>query len=419
MRSIPARLSVVLLLAVLVGVAGGASPFAPADTRAANATVDDAVTANNHPPYVERPPNTTSYLKVSDDSLTETGYATTGVDVPGSIAFDRERLAVDIATESFESRFEDASSANNRTAAVTAATAQFEGFVDSAQQRQRTAIRRYSDGEINSQGLLRTLARTHATAIGVEDGIDRVREVGNDPLDYGIGGTTDTRLTNIEPELVTVSGELRELFRATAIGQLRTDDPVYIEASGTDVVVATILNDNYLRESYIAGEYNRTFGVEGVGVAQRIQELYTWAYRPENYVGGSVSLNRVGNTSVWRSRVTHRQGQFEIHFDANTDGVFKERQTKRLRDAEPLRTQSVVNGSLRLVVNDTHDTGPMEVRLLDAGDGQPRNGTVFVGGTRVGTTGDDGRLWTVDARGDSVVRVVTAEERVSMFVYDS
>lgn len=418
MPSIPARLSVVLLLAVLAGVAGGAT-FAPAEKQATNATVDSPVAQNDLPPYVRQPPNTTSYLTVPEDRLTDSEYAATGVDIPGSVAFDRERLAADIATGSFENRFRDASSANNRTAAVTAVTKRFERLVDATQERQRTAIERYSDGEISAQGLVRSLARAHASAVAVEDGVDRVRTVGNDPLDYGIGGAVDTRLTNLEPELVTVSGELRELFRATANGQLRADDPIYVEASDTDVVVATILNDNYLRESYIAGEYNRSFGIEGSGVAPRIQELYTWAYRPENYVGGSVSLNQVGNTSVWRSRVTHRQGQFEIHFDANTDGVFKERQTKRLRDAEPLTTQSIVNGSLRLVVNHTHDTGPVEVRLLDAGTQQPRNGTVYVGGTRVGTTGSDGSLWTVDGRGDSLVRVATDEGNVSMFVYDS
>lgn len=418
MRSLPARLSVLLLLAVLTASAAGGTALSSTADVSGNATVGAQTMANEHPPYVGQPPNTTSYLRVPADELARTGYTTTGVDIPGSMAIDRQRLQVRMATDSFETQFRDAASASNRTAAVTAVTARYEAFVDGARQRQRAALRAYSNDAIGLQGLVRSLALADATATTVESGTDRVRDVGNEPLDYGIGGTADTRLTNMEAELVTVSGELRELFRTTVTGQRQTKEPVYVEASESDVVVATIVNDNYLRESYIDGAYNRTFGSNESGISQRIIDLYNWAYRSENYISGNVQ-EQVGNTSVWRSQVTHRQGQFELHFDANTDGVYKERQTKRLRDAEPLTTRSVVNGSLRLVVNETHDTGPMEVRLLDAGDQQPRNGTLYIDGERVGTTGDDGRIWTVDARGDTAVRVETPEQSVSMFVYAS
>jgi hypothetical protein len=192
---------------------------------------------------------------------------------------------------------------------------------------------------------------------------------------------------------------------------------VYVEASDSDLVLATTVGDNYLRESYIGGAYDPGFDVDTSDVPQRINSLYSWGFKPANYVGGGVRLDPIGNTSVWEGESIHRQGQFVIHFDANTDDVFKERQTKRLRDVGPLTTTTRTNGSLRLVVNATHDTGPAEVRLLDNGTGQPRNGTVFVGDTPVGTTGDDGTLWIVDGRGDAQIRVETAEGSVSTFVY--
>lgn len=405
---------VVLLttVALAAGVAGGVTaPQTVEHPENSNATV------SGHPPSVAQPENTTSYLRVPDERLTQTEYTQPGVDVPGALATDRDRLEARLAAESFEAQFENASSTAARTEAVTTAAEQYERMVERARERQQTALEEFSEGRLSAQGLARNLARASATAVAIDGSVENVREVANEPLDYGIGGQLDTRFTNMEPGLVTLDGELRSLFRQSITGERQSEEVIYVEASDSDLVLAMVLGDNYLRESYIGESYDPDFNVDTGDVPQRINNLYSWGFQPANYVGGGVRLDQIGNSSVWEGESIHRQGQFVIHFDANTDNVYKERQTKRLQDVGPLTRHSRVNGSLRLVVNETHDTGPNQVRLLDNETGQPLNGTIQVDETPVGTTGSDGTVWVVDDHGATRIEAKTDDGSVSMFVY--
>lgn len=418
MRSLPARLLIAVLLAsVAVGVVGGVTgPPTVAEAAQSDGNVSD------RPSSLAQPANTTSYLRVPDDRLTRTSYAHPGVDVPGALATDRDRLRTSLVADSFEAEFENASSTAARTAAVTRAARQYERMITAAQQRQRDAISEYSTGKRTTQGLARSLARASETASAVVDGVENISDVANEPLDYGIGGGLETRFANMDPGLVTLDGELRSRFNEWVTGTRQADGAVYVEAGDSDLVLATVLNDNYLRESYIGEEYDQVFAseLETTELAQRLRigNLYNWGLDDPNTVVAP-RLERIGNISVWEAESIHRQGRFVIHFDANTNNVFKEEQTKRISDVRPLTRHTRTNGSLRLVVNETHDTGPTEVRLFDNVTGQPRNGTVYVGEMPVGTTGDDGRLWTIDSHGSTRIEARTADGSVSLFLFDA
>lgn len=419
MRSIPARWTGLLAVAAVVvlaaGLAGGV--VSPAPTPATtNTTVDS-------PSWVVQPANTTSYLQVPEQRLERTGYADVTVDAPGALAIDGDQLRVHMVVQQFEHRFNDSTTADNRTAAVQAAIRDFETIVADARERQQNAFEAYNRGDIRAQELFRTLARVDATAQTVKSGADRVSEVANSPLDYSLGGDIETRIANLDASLTTLrghldNGHLRKAFRDIVTGAVGGDLSVYVETGQQDIVLGTIIGNTYLRESFIGPAHDPTTAGNESEANTRIQELYTWAFRPGNYVFIS-DLTRIGNTSVYEVTVTHRQGRFDIYFDWNTGYVYREAQAKRLSDVAPLTRQTTVNGTLELRINATHETGPMAVSLVDNATGAPVNGTVFVDGEAVGTTGPDGHLWTVDSRGQTVVRVETASGSVSTILYDS
>jgi len=423
MRPSPSQLivvfAVVTVAALAAGLAGAVS--APAVHGAtsdaaptANATSN---TTNGHvPPSVAQPPNTSSYLTVPDGRLATAEYGTVGVDAPGAMAIDRDRLAVRLSVDAFEQRFGRTSSSPNRTAAVSAALDRLDATVQGARDRQSTALARYNAGTIDTSTFVRTLARSDAVAAAVEDGLARVRTVSDDPLDYSPGRRIEARMDNAQPELATLDGRIRELFVDAIFGGQRAGSTVYLETGSSDVVLATIFEATYIRESYVGDAYDASFEANISAANNRIQELYNWGFLVHNYVSVP-SIQRVGNTSVFQAEVTHQQGGYTLYYDNSTRNVFREHQAKRLADAQPRQTFASTNGTLRLVVNATHDTGPMSVQLADNTTGAPLNGTVFVGEDRLGTTGDDGRLWVVDRDSTAEVRVVTAEGSVSTFLY--
>lgn len=420
MRSLSTRfvaaLTVVALAALVVGLVG-ATDLPASDPQAPAAADPDADTQQAITASVIQLPNTTSYLEIPDERLQTRTYGQADVDVPGALAVGSEQLRVQLTVESFQQEFNASTATENRTEAVNDAVLKLEALAERAREDQRQALQSYNDGEIGTQEFVRALARADATARELLDATETVRSVGNTPLDYSIGGGFETRLTNMQPTLSILRGQLRQVFTRAITGGQRLGDPIYVETGEDDIVLATIVGNTYLRESFSGPSFDPvTRPTDRSQVRNRILGLYPWGFRVENYVS-SPAINTVGNTTVYVASVTHKQGRLDVRFDANTDQVFGEIQAKRLRDVPIYDRSSQTNGSVRLTVNESHETGPMEISVTDVETDDPLNGTVYVDDIPLGTTGDDGTLWVVDRRGNSEVRVETASGSVSMFVY--
>ena len=429
MRPTPVRSAVALTVVVLVLTASlaGATVQPPYASGDATTNTESSVlntTTSSHPDSVVQPPNTTSYLRVPDTRLESYGTAEATVDVPGSAASDGDRLQVRLAVETFESEFDRAVTSRNRTRTVQTVLSRFESIIERARDRQQRALQRYSDGEISEQQLIRTIARVDATARAIDtpntadDALGRVRSLADAPLDYSLGGDLVTRIENMEAQLVTLRGQLRQEMHDAVTGGSRAGMQVYIETGDDDIVLATIINNLYLRDSYIGPAFDPTNQIDEGQALSRLQDLYVWGFKPENYVS-SPETSRVGNTSVYAGSTNHRHGRLDMYLDWNTQDAFRESQVKSLREAAPITPISVTNGSVTAHVNGTHETGPMELTVTQNTTNATLDGTVYVDGVRVGTTGDDGKLWFVDTRSDTEIRVETAQGNVTMFVFDS
>jgi hypothetical protein len=105
---------------------------------------------------------------------------------------------------------------------------------------------------------------------------------------------------------------------------------------------------------------------------------------------------------------THEQGQIWSYLSGATREVFHERQTKRPELVPVTDRATNQTADRRLAVATTSPTGPLNVTLADPLTGDPVDAPVLVDGHRVGTTGPDGQLWTVQPEGRFRVTAVGA-----------
>ncbi|MCU4717845.1 DUF7096 domain-containing protein [Halapricum hydrolyticum] len=395
-----ALLAVVLLLAgVTAGLAGSAS--GPAADTGDSRTLQASLGQAN---------GTTNYLQVPDEDLQRTGLYRASVDVTAATRIDGDRLALEHAFESFRTRFERADTEAERTAAVRELTETLDDHTATLRQRQERAIDRYNAGDLGPNEFIVVLTRVDATAEEVQDTAGSVITLDETTLDYTLPPEYETQLRNYEADVLTSRGLIREVEFRPAIAGSGPSRLVYVETGSESVVVTTIVNDRYVREGFDTRALDpdgtpqlRTF----LDALNRAEVLYPWAMAPSSQKQPP-RVETLRNASIFSVDVSHVQGELSLYLDASTTDVFKEQQIRDLTTVTPPRTYTNGSGEFELTVNATHDTGPLEVSIVRRTTGGGANASVSIDGTSVGTTGPDGRLWTLDTRGTTSVRVTTA-----------
>jgi hypothetical protein len=196
---------------------------------------------------------------------------------------------------------------------------------------------------------------------------------------------------------------------------------VYFEASATGIVISRAAGNSYTREAFLGSQY-RVGGVDQFAQSEQApisaaydqaRRLYPWTI--ENDITNP-SATGFGNTSVYRITIDHTQGTLISYLDGTTTQVFRELQDKRL-SALPTESAANTTTNLTLVVNRTHDSGPMEVLVREFNSTRTVDAQVSVGNQVVGRTGADGRFWTVEPRGAVTVTAVAPDgDRVRLWI---
>ena len=121
-----------------------------------------------------------------------------------------------------------------------------------------------------------------------------------------------------------------------------------------------------------------------------VNERYPWASNNSRHTEVS------GDRRTGASRVTlfHNHGQLTVFVNQSSGRVFAEHQRKALSAMPTTNTATATEGRLRLRVNRTRSTGPLEISLATP-TGEPIDGNVTINGRGVGRTGTDGQLWTI------------------------
>jgi hypothetical protein len=196
----------------------------------------------------------------------------------------------------------------------------------------------------------------------------------------------------------------------------RAPVPVYAVTSQTGIVLSSVADSQFYREAYL-GQNREEVGrnrfitdesPNGVGTAiRRMTELYPWA--SANARSGP-DLEGIGNTSIYYVSLRHTHGSLDTYLDGRTESPFREYQVKSLETVPRTATTNVSQG-VKVTVNRTHATGPMQITVTDNRTGGALAANVTINGNSVGPTGPDGQLWTLTPKQAVRIEVTTAGGR--------
>ncbi|WP_135821552.1 DUF7094 domain-containing protein [Halostella litorea] len=373
-------LAMVLLLAVpapvLAAPAGGSL-----QTTAADRIADDADESN-----------TTSRLTLSGDVTSRVGSQSPDMaQVVGDASTDVENR---VRTQAANLSIRTASSATARAAAAEELLDDIEARTDRLHRTERAAVRAYANGSSSATELLRTLASVHASAESLDEAL-----YAHARLSASIEGyEADDRRGAVRTQLDLLRSPARAQLGEAFAGSGDAESVVQVAASESGVVVGTLAGDQYHREAirYDNRNDNTTDTYDGdlAAVLDHVRtDLYPWAAANQQ---GDLGLSGVYD-GRHRLTIPHDQGTLTIYIDGNTRSVFREFQAL---DVDELPRETAVDdteGDLRVRIERTPGDGPIRFNATDAA-GDPVDATVRINGDRVGTTGDDGYLWTLPPR---------------------
>ena len=402
----PRVLALVGLLAVgllLAGVGAGAvaSPGSPAvdPPDGSGAVVTLADTPNQATP----------------SGVTRRTYAQTDLDVASAVSVGATRIGGRHAELTLDERLERAGTPSARLAAVTDTLAGIERRLDRLDDRQRRLLTAYSEGAVSTRTFLRRLGLVRVAAAQERALLDRVSERAEGSTSLSLPVATQTRVARLRGTLVALPNPVVDRVVAGTTG---ADGPgmVYLQAASGGFVATTIDDGAYLRQATLRtdrspGQSNQ---FTSITVAyDRAGELYPWVF--ENAIG-SPSLSGFGDSSVYLVEASHPQGDLRAYLDGATRDVFHETQANAPEAVPVALTRTASTDRLRLQVNATHATGPMWVTVTRPGgpNATAVDATVRVNGQRVGTTGADGRLLTLQPAGSFRVNATAGTANVTL-----
>jgi len=367
---------------------------------------DRSMPSETTPLRVDTVNDTTNQLTVPDEEVSASTYQDAGVDVGTAVQAGSTRLHQRQEALAFQERFRRTDSPTRHAALVNDELTEIQRRQSALDDRQDTAIQRFAAGEITARQFLSVRLMVHAEAAELLDTLDRISAAPDTVTGYSLSSTLSMRLRNAEGELRTLTGPVGQQLHATTTNS-GTTSVTYLEASPDSYLLATVGENQYVREARLDGERDPDGADEFLQDAQdaegldrfnaadeRAASLYEWLYERQR-----PSFTYYGTTGIYELTADHPDGQLTAYIDGSTTNVFYEAQHRNLADVQMTATETAVTDSLQMTVQRSSRSGPMLVTLTDADTGEPVDGTVTINGYRFGTTGNDGALWTVEPRG--------------------
>lgn len=428
MRGFPVVVLVALLAMAAVAVPAApthrtastsspSEPVAPLEQPGASAIPpDDGQNTSALAPVVSVP-NTTNFLGLPPDDVQTEGFGTVTVDVSAALASETGRLEAAFSRHQLRAAYANANTEVGRSIVLRVARNRVATSVDDLESRERAALEAYNAGELSAREYLRELAVVNARADKFQ-GV--VQELGRLAGQVEEPPVTETELARFESRLISVQGPVRDEVGQVLAGEGNQTQRVYLETSSDGIVLATVVGTDtgtkYIREASVARnrwpDAPNSFD-DDVEVANRLDNLYPWAFAIENYQRYAIwgDLRLVG---VYRITVTHDQGHLTTFFDGGSNTTYMEYQRKTISAIPTRPPVTNISDGLRMQVNRTRTGGPLEVRVVDNATGGPVDSRITIDGEVIGRTGGDGRLWTIGPPARFTVNATTADGTVSV-----
>jgi len=383
MRLLPVAVAVLLALAPVAGALAAPTPAAgpsDGDARAAVAAPENG-TGNGTVRVLDLPP----------DAVSRSGVTRHSVDLGPALGFDRDATDRHVETEATLRAVRAAGDDSERSRRILDAVNDLEQRALGLRDEQRAAVAAYVAGDLPPRAFLERLAEIDAAARALDHRRDRIATLAKNTSGIGIGG----RLAALGAELDTFTGPVRNRAGAVLRGEA-SRTRFYVAAGNGSVVLSTVTGDTYLREAFRGTLRNRAGGtIDPEDALNATAESYpaVWSARRN-------STEVVGSGNSFLVRVPHRQGHLTAFVDSGSGAVFKEFQRRPVPTMGDGEGVSAARDELGLTVNRSYPGAPLRIRLVDD-SGSSVDANITVGRVSeersdfVGTTGDDGLLWSL------------------------
>lgn len=319
---------------------------------------------------------------------TRADFTTPSTDVATAVAIQREAAGARLDRYALRERFDRSASTEVRKAMLFEAATAVEIRITALRDAERALREAYVEREVDSDTLVRRLARLHARAELLRTDLDAIQARAAEIPEFSLRN----RISQLDAGLFGFEGPVRGHALAIIRGDQRPTR-FYVRASRQGAVLAMIEDDRFVREAYRADNRDpATVGRMSLNdAADRTSELYPVAYNLSNSINTGIQSVSGG---LFRIEIELREGFVTSYLDGATRDVFFEVQERRLDLIGPRPSAVGVANGTRLVVNRSFAGGPLRISVTDNRTGSPRGATVFVDGTRL-ETGDDGTVWTL------------------------
>jgi len=423
MRALPiAAVAVLLLVAPVAGVAGpgiaapdAASPSpapaqspdstsAPPPVQSADSTpsAEPTSTPGRPAPQIETTNLTLRTLSTPSGAETRVSTSARGPDLGSSLGFATADADAAFETAAVVDRIERTETNVERQQQILAEINRVERAEVALYSRQSNAFGAHADGEITDRELLDELVRVAATAREYDERLDAIDALAEATEDFSSPG----RLDELQVALQVYEGPVRDHALATARGQSGPNE-IYVASSQGAVVLATVVDGEYVREVFRTGRWDRG----GSDISNDAAIEMTEAAYPET--AALRQPDAFGAGSVQRITIPHEFGTLRTFVSGGTDQAFVEHQRVDLAtfpDSEPVTR---AGDGFNVTVERTYPGGPVTVTVLDDETGEPVPDitvTKSVGG------GDSQAIGTTDEAG--VVRALSPAETYRITVVD-
>jgi hypothetical protein len=425
MRALPVVVAVLLLV---VPVAGTMSPAAESESPAvveasgsvgvghAGPIAADSVAADSvdpvapialsrtqtGPSQIDRENLTFRTLSAPVDADPRVGSALRGANLGPALSFSVDDAGAVAETAAVVDRIENAETNTERQRLILAALSRIERDEVSLHSRQSDVFSAHASGNLSDRELLDELVRISATAREYDRRLEEIDALAEETD----GFSSPTRLDELQVALQVYEGPVRDVALATARGE-RSATEIFIESTENSVTLATIVDGEYVRETFRNDRWDRGGGAISNNEAINV----TTASYPET---AALRIpDAFGAGSVQRITIPHEYGLLRTFVSGGTEQVFVEHQRIDLDAFSNTERVTESGDGFDVIVDRSYVGGPVTVTVLDEETAEPAPDVTVT--KSVG--GGDSRV-IGDTNADGVVRTLSPAEPYRITVVD-
>jgi len=407
MRAPPVVLVVVLLIAPIAGAiapvaAGGADTAATSGDESTAVSALSGTDAPTDRPQVDEANLTFRTLSTPTDADPRVGTSTRGANLGSSLSLAVDETDAAMETAAVVQRIENAETNTQRQQEILSAINRVERDEVSLNSRQANAFDAHAAGELSDRELLDELIQISATAREYDERLDELSEL----ADETDGFSSPTRLDELQVSLQVYDGPVRDHALSAARGEISASE-VHVESSEGALVLATIDDDQYVREAFRTDRWDRGGGEisndEAINATTNAYPETASLREPDAFGAGSVQ----------RITIPHEFGTLRTFVSGGTERVFVEHQRITLETFPDTESVAESGDGFNVTVDRTYAGGPVTVAVLDEEDRDPVSDVTV---TKTVGNGDSQPIGTTDA--DGVVRTLSPADSYRITVVD-